>query len=237
MTKYSSDDARFQFGPNVKRVARIAWIDTCSLTREAIAMSLKKMNPDADLSSFNSVRGFISKADSGFALILCYSHGSHQECVSATSALRLAFTNTRLIMLSDLDQSHQTDLMRDILTAGADGLIATRVTGLAVASSAIRFVQAGGTLPFPELGRATSAGLETADAERMESCKITPRQRQVLIELQRGKSNKVIAYELGMSESTAKVHIRNLMKKMGATNRTQAAFNGMRFYPDLIDRT
>ena len=53
---------------------------------------------------------------------------------------------------------------------------------------------------------------------------MTPRQTTVLSLLQQGKANKIIAYELGMSESTVKVHIRNIMRKMGATNRTQAIY-------------
>jgi DNA-binding NarL/FixJ family response regulator len=48
-----------------------------------------------------------------------------------------------------------------------------------------------------------------------------------------GKPNKIIAYELGMSESTVKVHVRNIMQKMGATNRTQAAYKGQRFSSDF----
>lgn len=54
--------------------------------------------------------------------------------------------------------------------------------------------------------------------------RLTTRQLAVLNHLQQGKANKVIAFELGMSESTVKVHIRNIMRKTGATNRTQAAF-------------
>ena len=37
-------------------------------------------------------------------------------------------------------------------------------------------------------------------------------------------ANKLIAYELNMCESTVKVHIRNIMKKLKATNRTQVAY-------------
>jgi DNA-binding NarL/FixJ family response regulator len=46
----------------------------------------------------------------------------------------------------------------------------------------------------------------------------------VLSLLRLGKANKIIAYELGMSESTVKVHVRNIMRRMGATNRTQAVY-------------
>jgi DNA-binding NarL/FixJ family response regulator len=39
--------------------------------------------------------------------------------------------------------------------------------------------------------------------------------------LKSGKANKIIAHELGVSESTVKVHIGRIMKKLNATNRTQ----------------
>jgi DNA-binding NarL/FixJ family response regulator len=41
--------------------------------------------------------------------------------------------------------------------------------------------------------------------------------------LQQGKPNKIIAYELNLCESTVKVHIRNIMKKLKATNRAEIA--------------
>jgi len=50
------------------------------------------------------------------------------------------------------------------------------------------------------------------------------RQANVIEALRRGKSNKVIAYELNMCESTVKVHVRNIMKRLNAKNRTEVAF-------------
>ncbi|HSC05816.1 MAG TPA: response regulator transcription factor, partial [Steroidobacteraceae bacterium] len=52
----------------------------------------------------------------------------------------------------------------------------------------------------------------------------TQRQSQILDCLRQGMANKLIAYELNMCESTVKVHIRNIMKKLKATNRTQVAY-------------
>jgi DNA-binding NarL/FixJ family response regulator len=52
----------------------------------------------------------------------------------------------------------------------------------------------------------------------------TQRQAEVAQALRRGKANKIIAYELNLRESTVKVHIRNIMKKLKATNRTEVAF-------------
>ncbi len=52
----------------------------------------------------------------------------------------------------------------------------------------------------------------------------TLREQQVLERLKNGTQNKLIAYSLGIAESTVKVHLRNIMKKLHATNRTQVAF-------------
>ena len=51
----------------------------------------------------------------------------------------------------------------------------------------------------------------------------TPRQMAVLRHVKLGKANKTIARELDMSESTVKIHLRNIMKKMKAANRTEVA--------------
>jgi DNA-binding NarL/FixJ family response regulator len=57
-----------------------------------------------------------------------------------------------------------------------------------------------------------------------ETGPLTTRELAVLSLLRQGKANKIIAYELGISENTAKVHIRNILRKVGATNRTQAIY-------------
>jgi DNA-binding NarL/FixJ family response regulator len=59
------------------------------------------------------------------------------------------------------------------------------------------------------------------DATRNRS--LTARQRGVLELLSRGDTNKVIARRLGMREGTVKVHVRQIMRKFGVTNRTQIA--------------
>lgn len=55
------------------------------------------------------------------------------------------------------------------------------------------------------------------------SSTLTERQKAVLECLLKGDPNKVIARRLGMSETTVKVHVRHIMRKLGASNRTHAA--------------
>ena len=60
-----------------------------------------------------------------------------------------------------------------------------------------------------------------SDARQLPAAKFTTREKSVITLLKLGTSNKIIAYELQMSESTVKVHIRNIMRKMKVKNRTE----------------
>ena len=51
---------------------------------------------------------------------------------------------------------------------------------------------------------------------------ITPRQKQVLLELCKGKSNKQIARDLGIAEATVKIHLTNIFRSLGVKTRDQA---------------
>jgi two-component system nitrate/nitrite response regulator NarL len=57
--------------------------------------------------------------------------------------------------------------------------------------------------------------------------RLTYRKREVLSHLALGRSNKEIARHLGLLESTVKVHVKTILKKLAATNRTQAAMLAM----------
>jgi DNA-binding CsgD family transcriptional regulator len=58
---------------------------------------------------------------------------------------------------------------------------------------------------------------------RFSPVAFTPRERDVIARLREGKSNKLIAGELGISEGTVKIFVRRIMKKLAAENRTQVA--------------
>ena len=55
------------------------------------------------------------------------------------------------------------------------------------------------------------------------SSRLSPREYEILQRLGAGSSNKTIAHELGVAESTVKVHLKALMRKLDVSNRTQAA--------------
>lgn len=127
------------------------------------------------------------------------------------------------------------------LQAGARGFIPTH-SSLAVTVSALRLILTGGVyVPFEIVGdmdgRRTAAiapprptpeptqgrfgALPPAQLSRLG---LSRRETQILGYLQQGSGNKQIAQTLGISDNTVMVHMRNLMRKLGATNRAQAVF-------------
>jgi len=57
----------------------------------------------------------------------------------------------------------------------------------------------------------------------VKECKLSAREAQILTCLTKGEPNKVIARKLDITEATIKVHVQAILRKIGASNRTQAA--------------
>jgi DNA-binding NarL/FixJ family response regulator len=93
--------------------------------------------------------------------------------------------------------------------------------------AALRLISAGGTFVPPDALRATTAKPddqpEGERQRRSDGLDLTPRELSVIDLLREGKPNKLIGRELEMQESTVKVHVRNILKKLNARNRTHAA--------------
>ncbi|MFB9947777.1 response regulator transcription factor [Rhizobium puerariae] len=98
---------------------------------------------------------------------------------------------------------------------------------LEIAKQALSFIMNGGTYFPREALLASLSTPATRSAGRYHASEasgnLTQRQCEVLERLRFGKSNKHIARELNMQEATVKVHVRQIMRKLGAANRTQAA--------------
>jgi DNA-binding NarL/FixJ family response regulator len=92
---------------------------------------------------------------------------------------------------------------------------------LGEALEAMRLVAAGGTfVPASCL----LAAIRQGPTKEAPGNGFSPRQAAVAAEICKGKPNKSIAYDLNMCESTVKVHVRNIMKRLKVRNRTQVAY-------------
>jgi DNA-binding NarL/FixJ family response regulator len=137
--------------------------------------------------------------------------------------------NVPLVLVSDREDAAEVVAA---LEAGVRGFIPTSIAP-SVALQALAFIMSGGSFfPPAALTEATrvkalpqvATGRElTVVAPVPKGIGLTVRQQQVLERLIQGASNKLIGRQLQLRESTVKVHVRHIMKKLGAANRTQAA--------------
>ena len=112
--------------------------------------------------------------------------------------------------------------------AGAAGYVYKDVDPAALAS-AIRSVHAGHVLLHPDVAAAllaVDAGAGRGGADRLAA--LTPRERDVLAEIARGRSNREIARALVLSEKTVKTHVSSILMKLDLADRTQAALFAVR---------
>jgi DNA-binding NarL/FixJ family response regulator len=110
--------------------------------------------------------------------------------------------------------------------AGAAGLVYKDVSPSALAG-AIRMVHAGHVVLPPDVAAALARG----DSGPRRLGQLTPREREVLAEIARGRSNREIARALVVSEKTVKAHVSSILAKLDLADRTQAALYAVRHAP------
>jgi DNA-binding NarL/FixJ family response regulator len=202
----------------------VIYLDTRAVTRDCVGGWLR-----------NSLNGFrvlaLRDADqidrsalaSGKIQALIINTGpermSSAPLASLVSRLKELFTGVPIAVLSDYEDAEN---VREAFNLGAQAYIPTSLAS-PVAVEAVRLVCVGGTFaPTATLLSQSDCRPAAPGQPLIEG--FTHRQSQILDCLRRGMANKLIAYELAMCESTVKVHIRNIMKKLNATNRTQVAY-------------
>jgi DNA-binding NarL/FixJ family response regulator len=131
--------------------------------------------------------------------------------VEAIIEIRKEYPEARFIVLTTYDGDE--DIYR-ALQAGARGYLLKDMLGDALLE-AIRAVHAG--------QRRIPSEVASRLAERMTRTELTSRELEVLGLIVKGRSNKQIAAELGVAEGTVKIHINNILSKLGVSDRTQAA--------------
>ena len=135
---------------------------------------------------------------------------------STMAALKMVRPGIRIIVTGP--GRRDDDILRAV-TAGAKGYVAEEASS-DILKKAIREVHAG-SVWIPR--RVVATFIERATTRFSSSPrapKVSPREREVLRLLASGCSNREIAQELGIIEQTVKFHIAQLLRKIGAPNRT-----------------
>jgi DNA-binding NarL/FixJ family response regulator len=145
--------------------------------------------------------------------------------VGAMRALRHQLPASRVIVLTSFLDDER---MMPAIHAGAAGYLLKDVEPAELAR-AIRAAHAGEAIIDPTAAaRLVRAIADGGDHAPREPERLTRREREVLELIARGRSNKRIALELGITEKTVKTHVGHLLAKLDVTDRTQAALLAVR---------
>ena len=214
---------------------QICLIDRHRFSQECLVKAFIDLQPGFAMHPFGTIADCSAVATCHFDLIMLYTHSGEMETMQTISAIRQVFATIPLIVLSDAEDSDLPAAISATIKHGAQGFIPTRSMGIPMIVAAIQFVKAGGTFAPLDLLLTSRRDASRPTTATSPQSRLTSRQAAVLGHLQQGKANKIIAHELGMSESTVKVHVRNIMRKMGATNRTQAAYKAQSLWGSPTD--
>lgn len=165
-------------------------------------------------STFDEACAHIMESEEGFDLVLLdYKMPGMKGLESLSKAIKMK-GGQRVALIS----GHATrEIAEEALRLGAAGFVPKTLPAKSLVS-AVKFMAMGeqyapiGFMTGPE------AGEKHPLAERL-----TKREREVLLGLTEGKSNKTIGQDLSLSEPTIKLHMKTLYRKLKVNNRTQAA--------------
>jgi two-component system, NarL family, nitrate/nitrite response regulator NarL len=167
-------------------------------------------------------------AGSGPVLILLCENLSPSEYLETLERLKVQCPSAWVVVLAD---SLDLDTALRLYKAGLSGLCSPAMVGSSLIK-ALELVVAGERFLSAEVGMALleQSRRSMPDAQAAPTTpiagpagRLSDREVRILQRLMQGDSNKAIAHQLGLAESSVKVHIKNILRKLRAANRTQAA--------------
>ena len=161
----------------------------------------------------------ILEKDHNFSLVMSDLAMPGGKWLDSLQQIHHLLPDTPIIVLSAV---FDKEIVQKTIDLGVSGYIPKTSSNMVIIS-AINLVLSGGIYIPPELLNGKLKTEMNIDSnQNLEQNVLTPRQIEVLEKVAEGKSNKVIAYELGLSEGTVKLHVTAILKLLNVNNRTGA---------------
>ncbi len=203
---------------------RIVIADGQQLVADALCGYVRQRILNAEVTTAGTLDEILQKVGSEEAaeLLLIDLDTPGMERLKGVKILRNRFPQIPIVIMSGISDDH---LVKEALEQGASGFVLKQISGEAMVK-VLELVLAGETyIPSQTLSRmCRPRGTKVVAPGNVSGIfeRLTRREREVLELLRQGCSNKQIAGKLGVKEITAAFHVRGLLKKLGASNRTQA---------------
>ncbi len=194
---------------------RVLIVDDHPVVREGLAAVLEDTKDVRVVGAVGSAEEALTSVGVGLPdVILLDLELPGMNGVDAIPRLTAAAPRPRIIVLTAYDTEER---VLGALKAGAAGYL-LKGAGAAEIVQAIRAVAAGGSYLTPRVATRVVAHVSAP----RRSGTLSERERQVLRLVARGRANKQIARDLGITERTVKFHMTSIFNKLGADNRAQA---------------
>ena len=203
--------------------------DDHPLFREALRGAVVRVIPDAQLHEAENAEGLYAMADAhpDADLLLLDLNMPGAQGFSALVHLRGLHPQLPVVMVSAREEPA---VVRRALDHGAMGFIPKSSNAEALGAALRQVLDGDRVVPGIASAAPQTAPDEQEIAQRIRD--LTPQQFRVLQMVGSGKLNKQIGYELGVSEATIKAHMSAILRKLGASNRTQAVLMAGRLSVD-----
>ena len=197
---------------------RLVIADDHNLFREALCYYLRQSSLAAEIIEASSLGEALDRvaATRPDALLLDFVMPG-MEGVQGVDVARQRHPGVPVVILSGNMTREQ---MTEALRRGAAGVISKDLTGKALVEALERILSGESVVAPPLWVEPLSPQAERDDG--WKRFKLTQREIEVVRLLAGGMSNKMIAHTLGIAEITARLHLRNAFRKMGASNRADA---------------
>lgn len=210
----------------------IALADDHPIVRAALRAALAALGPNTRFVEADDAASVLAVVDGEPELDLILMD-LHMPGSAGTATVRAVRARAPQLPVAVVSADEDPAAVAELLRMGVCGFI-PKSDSANVIVSAVRLILAGGTYVPPRLvhGDARGAGDDGAGNGTEagdERLGLTARQHDVLRLLGEGKSNKVIARELGITEGTVKVHLLAVFRALHVRNRTAAVVAAQRY--------
>jgi two-component system nitrate/nitrite response regulator NarL len=157
-------------------------------------------------------------------LILLDNHLPGVNGVDALPGLREAVPGVRVLMLTVSEDEHD---LAAALRGGANGYLLKTIEGDALVAAIMRAMRGESVVAEEMTGKLVAAYRDAASPMPAPPvsgiAQLSPREQEILRGIARGASNKEIARDLGIAETTVKIHVQHVLRKLDVSSRVQAA--------------
>lgn len=198
-------------------------VDDHPLYRSGVVHTLQNTGMEVEVLECATLEAAFQRLDEGLRLDLMILD-LQMPGYAGTESVRTVRTRRPEVPVLVLSANEDPGVVRQCIDLGAYGFVPKSAPSEQF-HAALSLALAGGVyLPPTSLSVGTPASAAQRDAWARLGAHLTQRQRQVLLGIVQGKPNKVIARDLGLSDTTVKSHVAHILDALVVSNRTEAVY-------------